>query len=131
VVARIVAQVLGADAIELADLTPLRDFCFVDDVVDAMVLAAKRRADDDAPTFNVASGVGVTIGELARAAAAAACRDLPVRARRTEDPTRRADIHELIADTSRIRGRAWLEPAHGARRWAASHDRMVGNSEDA
>lgn len=103
VVTRVVQQVLTADAIELADLTPRRDFCFVDDVVDAMVLAANRRAVDDDPTFNVASGVGVTIGELARAAAAAAGRDLPVRARPTDGPPRRADIHELIADTSRIR----------------------------
>jgi nucleoside-diphosphate-sugar epimerase len=103
VVARVVQQALTADAIELVDLTPRRDFCFVEDVVDAMVLAADRRVAGDAPILNVASGVGVTIGELARAAAAAANRDLPVRKSRTEGPPRRADIHELVADTSRIR----------------------------
>ncbi|MDB4966600.1 MAG: NAD(P)-dependent oxidoreductase [Myxococcales bacterium] len=103
VVARVVQQVLTANAIELADLTPRRDFCFVDDVVEAMVLAADRRVALDDPILNVASGVGVTIGELARAAAAAANRDLPVRANRAEGPPRRADVHELVADTSRIR----------------------------
>ena len=50
------------------------------------------------------SGVGVTIGELARAAAAAVDRDLPVRNvpgrwTRRDAPT----FHELVADTSLIR----------------------------
>jgi nucleoside-diphosphate-sugar epimerase len=104
VVARILAQVRAGDAIELADLAPVRDFCFVEDLVDAIVAAAAqpRPAAGDA-TFNVGSGLGTAIGELARAATVAAGRALPIRARGGADRPRRADIAELVADTTRVR----------------------------
>jgi nucleoside-diphosphate-sugar epimerase len=103
VVAAVVRQVIRGEAIELADLAPVRDFCFVDDVVAAMLAAAVAPPTDGDTTLNVAGGVGVSIAELARAAAKAAGRELPIRARERSDRPRAADIPALVADTSRIR----------------------------
>ncbi len=103
VVGRVLLQVRAGDAVEVADLAPVRDFCFVEDVVDAMVAAAVERRDAGDATFNVGSGIGISIGELAGAATVAAKRALPIRARADADRPKRADIAELVADTRRIR----------------------------
>lgn len=87
----------GATAIELADARPVRDFCHVDDVAEAIVRAARA---DVRGAFNVGSGVGTAIGALAEAAGRALGRPLPV----VERPERRrpVDLLALVADTSRI-----------------------------
>jgi nucleoside-diphosphate-sugar epimerase len=102
VIARIVRQLIAGDALELADLSVVRDFCFVDDVADAIAHAATATEAREG-CFNVASGVGCSIAELARSALVAVGADRPVRAVAAPDRPARADIPELIADTTRIR----------------------------
>lgn len=102
----ILRQALDPDTSEivLADLRPVRDYCFVDDVADAALRAALAPAGDGPRVYNVSSGVGVSVGALVELAAAAVAertgRRLPVR----EDPSRRrpggADILHMVADTS-------------------------------
>ena len=104
VVAAIVRQVLRGDVVELADLDAR-----------ARLLLRRRRGRGDAraatappasagdATLNVASGDGVSIGELARAAVTAAGRELPIRVRDRSDRPRAADIRALVADTTCIR----------------------------
>lgn len=94
----------GATEIVLADLRPVRDYCFVDDAADAALRAVEAPAGDGARVYNVASGVGVSVGALVELAADVVAertgRRLPLR----EDPSRRrpggADILHLVADTS-------------------------------
>lgn len=104
-------QSLDPDAREvvLADLRPVRDYCFVDDVADAALRAARAPSPEgsDVRTLNVASGVGVSVGALVELATEVASertgRSLPVR----EDVSRRrpggADIMHMVADTSAAR----------------------------
>lgn len=98
----------ATDEVVVADLRPVRDYCFVEDVAEAALRAAgaPRVAGDGAPrVYNAASGVGVAVAELAALAADVAAertgRRKPVR----EDPSRRrpggADILHLVADVSR------------------------------
>ncbi len=95
----------AATEIVLADLRPVRDYCFVDDVADAILSAAKAPAGEGARVYNVSSGVGVSVGSLVELAASVVAertgRSLSVR----EDPSRRrpggADILHMVADTSR------------------------------
>ncbi len=104
VVATILAQALAAPAVELHDPDAVRDFCFVDDVADA-VLAAAAAAEKSVSTriYNVGSGAGTSIGELARLAVRAAGRDAPVRRRPGSERPAGATVKELVADPRRIR----------------------------
>ena len=98
----IMRQLLRRDpVVELAAPSIVRDFCFVEDLAEAIVLAA---GTSTAPlTLNVASGTGVSIAAVAHAAAEAAGCTIDVLTRTTDDRPRRADITELVGDATRIR----------------------------
>jgi nucleoside-diphosphate-sugar epimerase len=99
-------QARHAPALEVADLRPRRDYCFLDDAVEAVVRAAAAEGLPEDATFNVGSGRGLTVAELAGAALRACGREAPVR----EAPGRRrpesTEILELVADPAR--GQRWL-----------------------
>lgn len=93
-----------AEEVVLADLRPVRDYCYVDDVADAALRAMDAPAGEGVRVYNIASSVGVSVGALVALAAevVAECtgRRLPVR----EDPSRRRpgghDILHMVADAS-------------------------------
>jgi NAD dependent epimerase/dehydratase len=64
VIPTIISQALAGDTIKLGSLTPVRDFTYVEDTVSGFI----RVAESDKSighVFNVGTGRGVTIGELA------------------------------------------------------------------
>ena len=65
VIPTIITQALTSDTIQLGSLDPVRDFTFVTDTARAFVLAAER---DEAvgKTIHTGSGIGISIGDLAR-----------------------------------------------------------------
>jgi UDP-glucose 4-epimerase len=96
----IVRQALTADAIVLADLTPVRDYCYVSDVVDAIALAC----DLDVPgvdVFNVGSGTGTSVLQLAEVALARVGRKVPILTATAQARPKKADIYALVADIGR------------------------------
>jgi len=110
----ILRQALDPDAAEvvLADLRPVRDYCFVDDVAEATLCAARAPGGDEPRVYNVASGVGVSVGSLVALAEAVAADRTGRRKAVREDPSRRrpggADILHMVADASRAaRELAW------------------------
>ena len=100
VMATILRQALTEDEIVVADLDPVRDYCFLDDVVEG-VLAAATAPRLPETTFNLGSGAGTSVGELAALALRLAGREVPIRA----DPSRGrppgTDLEHLVADRSR------------------------------
>jgi UDP-glucose 4-epimerase len=100
-------QALHRDGIDLADLRPVRDYVFVDDVAEAVARACTQRVVEPVGVYNVGSGTGTSVADLARLALAAVGRELPLRA---ADPDRPAgtDVPALVADVRRIeRDLAW------------------------
>jgi nucleoside-diphosphate-sugar epimerase len=93
----ILEQASISDRIILANLAPIRDYCYVDDVADA-VSAACSVALPLFTTLNVGSGKGTSVGQLAAAILQVLGRDLPI----VEDMVRRrpegSEIYELVAD---------------------------------
>ncbi len=102
VVGSLMDQARDRDALVLADLRPVRDYCYVDDVADAVVRAALGPVAEAVSVYNVGSGTGTSVAELARLALAVMGRDLPIRAGGPDRPSD-ADIRYLVADIRRIR----------------------------
>jgi nucleoside-diphosphate-sugar epimerase len=110
VMGTILGQVLSEEEVVLADLGPVRDYCFLDDVVEGVLLAASAPCPS-AAIFNLGSGVGTSVGDLAALTLRLAGRRLPIRS----DPSRRrpgaADIDHLVADRARAEAVLGWSPA--------------------
>jgi UDP-glucose 4-epimerase len=119
VVAAFLEAALRGDAIEIwGDGKVTRDFVFVDDVVEAMVLAATYQGA--LRVFNVGSGSGIEVNAIAGDIEAVLGRG-PLR--RTYRPARAVDVPVNVLDIARITAEmgwtpriSWLE---GLRRTAA------------
>ena len=100
-VGTLLEQAVHAEEVLLGDLRPVRDYCFVDDVATAVARACSSDAGVG-DVFNVGSGVGTSVEDLARLALSVVGRDVPIR---TGVPDRPAgvDVSELVADVSAIR----------------------------
>jgi UDP-glucose 4-epimerase len=66
VMSAILAQIPGSGALCLRDTTPVRDFVWIDDAAEAFVALAT--GPGPAGVFNVGTGIGTSIGTLARVA---------------------------------------------------------------
>jgi nucleoside-diphosphate-sugar epimerase len=81
----------------LNDLRPVRDFCFVDDVAEALVLAALQPLKG-VHAVNMGSGQGFSVSEFAKTAMRLCGRpDSP------EQKHAQSEIYELVADISKAR----------------------------
>jgi len=99
--AGILRQAATQSEILLDDLRPVRDYVFVDDVAAAIVSALDERSGGII-TANIAGGVGISVAELATAAAEAGGRAVTVRERGATRPAG-AEISRLVADIARAR----------------------------
>jgi nucleoside-diphosphate-sugar epimerase len=98
VLSRIVRQALdpAVAEIEVLDLSPRRDYVFVDDVVEALLRTA---AVADYAVFNVGSGVSCSVEEAIHAVLEASGVNKPYR---SLDASRRGEIPDVVADIASI-----------------------------
>jgi UDP-glucose 4-epimerase len=103
----VLEQVLAGGDVRVSDPRPIRDYCFVGDVAEAIVSACLDgpRADEPERTgaINIASGVGVSVAALAGLALEIAGREPSELLVRAPDRPTGTDILELVADTGRAR----------------------------
>jgi UDP-N-acetylglucosamine 4-epimerase len=91
-----------------------RDFCYVDNVVQANLLAATTECDDAVNTvYNIAYGARTTLNELYAAIRGAVAADYPEVAELPADygPFREGDVRHSLADTGRAQERLGYVPA--------------------
>jgi UDP-glucose 4-epimerase len=104
VVGSIVTQALAGDEIQLFDTRVVRDFCLVDDVAEAVWVACTTVPPlTGLRVYNVGSGRGTSMAELARTAFAVLARSGRVTQRAGQDRPAAADIVELVADVAAAR----------------------------
>jgi nucleoside-diphosphate-sugar epimerase len=104
------------DQIALADLKPVRDYCYVDDVAEAIVLAALVPVESPL-VVNVGTGVGSSVEELARIALRIAGAHADVVERPRDRRPGHSEIFRLVADTRKA-----LTTLH----WRSSNDLASG-----
>jgi nucleoside-diphosphate-sugar epimerase len=102
VLGTIVAQAQIGNVITLADLRPVRDYCFVDDVGLA-VAAACPRVSEGLPAMNLATGRGTSVRELTEIVGAVMQRKFDIRVRDTEQRPLSVQIPRLVGDNTAIR----------------------------
>ncbi|MGZ4870219.1 MAG: GDP-mannose 4,6-dehydratase, partial [Halobacteriota archaeon] len=108
VVPSIVKQALTQDSLTMGNLTPTRDFTYVDDIVEAFL----RLADSGAGIYNVASGVEVSIEVLVARVSEILGRRITVTSQRAQRRSAGVEIERMWADISRIKALGW-EPHVG------------------
>jgi nucleoside-diphosphate-sugar epimerase len=97
------------DAIAVADLRPKRDYIYVDDLVDLLILAG---AEPQAGVYNAGTGVSTSVLELAECVAALAGANKPVVSKHEERPN---EVLDTVADITRARTRLGWAPTVGLR----------------
>jgi nucleoside-diphosphate-sugar epimerase len=103
VVPSIIRQALTHDSLTLGNLTPTRDFTYVDDVVEALL----RLADAGEGIYNVASGVEVSIDALVTHVAKILRKHITVASQRAQRRSATIEIDRMWADISRIKTLGW------------------------
>lgn len=103
VIGSIVAQALDGDTVELGNTSPSRDFTYISDVIEALVLLVTDGTTGE--TYNVGSGTETTIGELAERITDLVDHEVAVVS--TSDRKRLADIPRHVADAGKLRELGW------------------------
>jgi NAD dependent epimerase/dehydratase len=119
VIPTIITQALGSDAIRLGSLDPVRDLVFVKDTVAGFLAVA------DAPgcigtVTNLATGVGVTVGELVDRVFGIVGRKLPVIESSERKRPTNSEVFRLLGSATKAKElagwRAEIDLEHGLRR---------------
>jgi GDP-4-dehydro-6-deoxy-D-mannose reductase len=98
----------GADEIALGNGDPVRDFSDVRDVVRAYALLATR--GEPGEVYNVCSGRGVRVGDVAARLVARARR--PLRVVTATDLVRAVDVPVLVGDPTKLQAATGWRPEH-------------------
>lgn len=93
----ILQQIEKGETIELADLRPARDYCFVGDLANAVLRACDATIERLA-VLNIGSGRGTSVADFAAATVSAAGGDMEIRQANSSDRPASANITELVAD---------------------------------
>ncbi len=112
VISTILRQALDDTCTEicLGDLSPSRDFCFVDDTVNAFIAVADLGPSSVGQAYNAGTGSGVTIGALVDAIKDVTGCAKPVTQEESRIRPPESEVRELLADPGKL---------HDASGWVA------------
>lgn len=103
IIPSIIRQALTQDTLTMGNLSPTRDFTYVDDVIDALL----RLADAGRGVYNVASGVEVGVKTLIARIGEILGKRLTVESRLTRHRSEGIEIERMWAEISRIKALGW------------------------
>jgi nucleoside-diphosphate-sugar epimerase len=103
----IVAQVAANQPIQLKDLAPRRDYLYLDDLIEALMLTLE--AGDGLHLYNIGYGSSLSVAEIAGIIQSVAGTSLPVV---SENTPRRNEIPDVYADISKAAHEMDWRPRH-------------------
>jgi nucleoside-diphosphate-sugar epimerase len=111
VVGSIMRQVLAGTEIRVFDPRPIRDYCYIDDFVDCVLDACASTISTPLRIYNVGTGSGTSVADLARQASVSAGRHVPLRIAAQSDRPAQAAVRELVADIGKARRELGWSPS--------------------
>lgn len=116
VISNIIAQLSAArPAVELGDLTPTRDFTFVEDTAQAFLAVGKAGDEVLGRTMNAGNGREISIGQLVEVIAEVMNRPVHVRREPTRMRPSGSEVRRLVCDSSELRRATAWRPGHSLR----------------
>lgn len=112
VVGTIVSQALASSEVELGNLSPSRDFIYVEDVVAGLLRIAE--GGESGAAYNIGRGESISIRELADIVLDVLDSDASVVSRSDRQRSDDIEIPDYVADTARLRELGW-EPTFDLR----------------
>jgi NAD dependent epimerase/dehydratase len=109
VIPTVITQALFADEIRVGSLSPVRDMVFVEDTVAGFLALAESEAANGNVT-NLATGVGVTVGELVERIRRIAGRDVPVVETEERKRPEASEVYTLLGSARLAEERAGWWP---------------------
>lgn len=112
VIASMIRQALdpACEAIQVGDLTPVRDFTFVTDTAAAFLAIGKADGVEHGLAYNGGTGVGVTIGDVMSTILNVTGCNKPVVQDSERHRPPKSEVFALIADNSKLRGATEWQP---------------------
>jgi NAD dependent epimerase/dehydratase len=99
VIPTIITQLLTEDKIQLGDLTPVRDFNYVEDTARGFIAAAAT-PNIEGSLINVGHGKGITVGDLAKLIMKLMEVDRPIISQEARIRPKDSEVFELLCDHS-------------------------------
>jgi nucleoside-diphosphate-sugar epimerase len=109
VVPTIITQALDGGPVDLGNLTPSRDFLYVEDALDGLLTVLERGSAGE--VYNVGSGEATTIYDLARIAIDLVDPQLDIESASNRQRNEQVEIEKHVADMSKIAKLGW-SPDH-------------------
>jgi NAD dependent epimerase/dehydratase len=112
VIASVIRQALdpACDAIRVGDVTPVRDFNYVEDTVAAFMRIGTAPGIERGRPYNSGSGTGVTIAEMIDTVRAATGANKPIISEASRTRPEKSEVRKLIADADTFRKAAGWAP---------------------
>jgi len=109
VIPTIIAQCLAGETVKLGSLTPIRDFNYVSNTVDAFLRCAES-SGAIGKTINVGSGSEISVGELVKKIGKLLGRDMRIEKEKLRTRPSKSEVDRLLADNTKARSILRWEP---------------------
>lgn len=100
-IGNILRQAKPDGCVWLNDLRPTRDYCYVQDLVEAIALACTVKGEEC--VFNIGSGEGTSVEEIAKLILRLLETDIPIRQKTHSELPQHAEIYRLVADARKAK----------------------------
>jgi NAD dependent epimerase/dehydratase len=104
----VIAQALAGGDLKLGALTPTRDFVYVTDTVAGLLALADH--PEAGGTYNIATGVDVSVADVVAIVGELLGRELTVNTDEQRLRPERSEVHQLLGDASKLRAATGWQP---------------------
>ena len=125
VTSKIIQQLLNGDTIKLGNLSPKRDFIYIDDVLYAINIILKNTKGFN--TYNIGYGKSYSIKQVCDSLVQIADKKVKIKSQKTL--SRKGDISNIVADRSKLKKLGWAPQINLNNGLKSSYDWFKSNSK--
>lgn len=109
VIPTVIAQGLAGGELTLGSLTPTRDFVYVKDTVEGLIRLVENEGSLGG-TYNIATGVDVSVGDVVRIVGEILGRELQVRSVDERVRPEKSEVHQLLGTAAKLEALTGWKP---------------------